>query len=192
MKGFLGIARGMLPCTRHLPSQACLTDAFARRYAGYGMLIGLSRLLVLTCYRENISQGGIDSSRDLPLFLLLRVSRRTNFKECGCSLKSCNGFSIRIDVHSDLASAPVIRDSLPWKTRTLIVGSNLSTDGVQVFRVHLLERLCDTTMKEVPVRGTQGIIGLLSEFIRAKVIGSSRVSALFSCTPPLPPYIRPS
>src|SRR5260370_8142458 len=94
MKGFLGIARGMLPCTRHLPSQACLPDAFARRYAGYGMLIGLSRLLVLTCYRENISQGVIDLSRHLPLFLLLRVSSRTNFKECCLSLTTFNAFPI--------------------------------------------------------------------------------------------------
>src|SRR5260370_32079173 len=131
------------------------------------MLIGLSRLLVLTCYRENFSQGVIDLGHHLPLFILLRVSMRTNFKECCRSLKSCNGFSIRIDVHSDLASAPIIGDSLPWKTRTLIVGSNLSTDAVQVLRVRLLERLCDTTLKEVPVRGTQVIIGLLSECIVA-------------------------
>src|SRR5260370_8112869 len=136
MKGVLGIGRGMLPCTRHLPSQACLPDAFARRYAGYGVLIDLSRLLVLTCYRENISQGVIDLGRHLPLFLLLRVSRRTNFKECGCSLKSCNGFSIRIDVHTDLPSAPIIGDSLPWHTRTLIVRNNLSTDAPHVSPAH--------------------------------------------------------
>src|SRR3989442_1225536 len=116
-----------------------------------------------------MSEGRIDPSRHLPLFILLRVSRRTNFKECGCSLKCCNGFSIRVDAPGDLASALIIGDSLPWKTRTLIVDSNLSTDDIQVFRVHLLERLCDATMQEAPVRGTQGIIGLLSELIVAKV-----------------------
>jgi hypothetical protein len=117
------------------------------------------------------------------------VSRHTGIKERCCSLKSFNGFSVRVDAQSDFAGAPVVGDSPPWKTRALIVGGNLSADRVQVSCIYGLERLCDTTVEEVPVRRTQGSVSLLSELIVAKVVGLSRSPVLFTHNAPLPQFI---
>ncbi len=118
------------------------------------------------------------------------MSRHTGIKERCCSLKSFNGFSVRVDTQSDFAGAPVVGDSPPWKTRALIVGGNLSADRVQVSCIDGLERLCDTTVEEVPVRRTQGSVSLLSELIVAKVVGLSCSPVLFTHNAPLPQFIQ--
>src|SRR5260370_1157103 len=150
------------------------------RYPGQSALIGLSRFWLSPGHREDISQRRICRCRLLPLLPLLRVSRHTGIKERCCSLKSFNGFSVRVDAQSDFAGAPVVGDSPPWKTRALIVGGNLSADRVQVSCICGLERLCDTTVEEVPVRRTQGSVSLLSELIVAKVVGTGTSSTVVS------------
>src|SRR5207237_2066195 len=153
---------------------------------GQAVRIGLSRFLLPPRYCKDIPQGCIDRNCLLPPLLLLRASWPASLKQCRCSLKSCNGISIRIDPHRSLASTSVIGNGSPWKARVLIMCRNLSAGGIQVSCIHLLERLCDTSMEEALVRGTQGSTGQLSELVVAKVIGLSRSRALFSHYAPLP------
>jgi len=66
-------------------------------------------------HREDISQRRIYRCRLLPLLPLLHVSRHTSIRSAACSLKSFNGFSVRVDAQSDFAGAPVVGDSPPWR-----------------------------------------------------------------------------
>src|SRR5262244_2426913 len=129
------------------------------------MLKSLSRLRKLSSDLTDIPQGLIHVGCDLPLPFLLWIFWRANFKKRCCLLKGRNGLSIRINAHGDLASTTIIGDGPLCKTRTFIVGGNLSTDRIQVFRIHLLERLCDATMQKVTVCRAHGRICLLSELI---------------------------
>src|SRR2546423_13723928 len=131
MKGIQGIVRGQIPVPGHLPQQARLQDGLPirltepeashasgvvsrnrkrllRRDRGEAVLIGLSRFLLPPRYCEDIPQRCIDGNRLLPPLLLLRVSWPASLKQCRCSLKSCNGISIRIDPHRSVTSTSVI------------------------------------------------------------------------------------
>src|SRR5260370_8500789 len=96
------------------------------RYPDQSALIGLSRLWLSPRHREDISQRRIYRCRLLPLLPLLRVSRHTGIKERCCSLKSFNGFSVRVDAQSDFAAPPAVGDTPPSNTPPLIVGGNRS------------------------------------------------------------------
>src|SRR3989440_3422294 len=208
MKGIQGIIRGQIPGAGHLSQQARLQDGFPirlpepevshasgvvsrnrkrllRRDRGQAVLIGLSRFLLPPRYCEDIPQRCIDGNRLLPPLLLLRVSRPASLKQCRCSLKSCNGISIRIDPHCSLASTSVIGNGSPWKARVLIMRRNLSAGGIQASCIHLLARPCDTPMEEALQRGTQGSTGQLSELVVPTVIRLTRSRALFSHYAPL-------
>src|SRR5215831_13186247 len=137
------------------------------------MLKSLSRLRKLSSDLTDIPQGLIQVGCDLPLPFLLWISWRASFKKRCCLLKGRNGLSIRINAHGDLASTKIIGNGQLWKTRMFIMSGNLSTDRIQVFRIHLLERLCNTTMQKVTVRRAQGRICLLSELVMSEVIGLS-------------------
>src|SRR5947209_8048353 len=209
MKGVQGIVRGQIPCAGHLSQQARLQDKLPIRLTepeashasgvvsrnrkrlllgdrGQAVLIDLSRFLLPPRYCKDIPQRCIDRNRILPPLLPLHVSRPAGLKQCCCSLKSCNGISIRIDPHRSLAGSSVIGNGSPWQARVLTMCRNLSADGIQVSCIHLLERLRYTSMEEALVRGTQGSTGQLSELVVAKVVGLSRSHALFSHYAPLP------
>src|SRR2546421_1976917 len=110
------------------------------RDRGQSVLIDLSRFLLPPRYCEDIPQRCIDRNRILPPLLLLRVSRPVSLKQRRCSLKSCNGISIRVDPHRSLAGSSVIGNGSPGEARVLIMRRNLSAHGIQVTCIHLLER----------------------------------------------------
>src|SRR6266705_2133505 len=197
MRGSLGLGGRLQPRGGLLALQACLPDILLRRDVGHCALIGLPRLLKLSPHAEDVPHVLIEERRFLPLVLLQYVPWWAGFEEYYRLLKHGNGFGMRVDAHRNLAGAAVIGDGLPWKTCALIVGGNLSADGIQVSlspaqgaRVYRLERLRDTTMEEAPVSGTQGSVGLFPQLVVAKVIGLGRSRALFAHNAPLPQFIQ--
>src|SRR5258708_22098864 len=197
MKGVRGVVRGKSPCACRLREQARLPNIPLIRltewwYKVNSALIGLSRLLLSSCHREDIPQRCIYRSSLRPPLLPLCASLHTGFKQRCRSLESCNGISIRIDPQSSLADPLIIEDGALWKSCLLIVGGNLVTDNIQVRCIHYFKRLRDMAVKQTSICRTQRSRGQLSKLIVAKIIGLSRSRALFTYDTPLPQFIQSS
>lgn len=61
------------------------------------------------------------------------MSWRVNLEECCSSLKLVNRLRICVDMACNLSGPLIVRNGLLGKARTLIMSSDLSTDGIQVY-----------------------------------------------------------